>query len=672
MSAQNIDIEFRVCVETRPQEVVCVVGDDNKLGKWLPHRAQRLRCVQSADMRPGEEGEVWSRIISLPVSKDVQYRYFTSYIKQADNEDCDNDITITRWETNIRPRVLSTKTCQENGTGKAVEFGFYDGKKSIDKGWLLGHTEIQLRLHSSPIKLWKSKTNEQQYYKVKSTHMDLRYRESDEDEASSEFDDDVSQDVGAFNPQAAVSVAVLKEGQASLHEQGPFGETFCPATDYMVFKAQTTEPEFISFKLEIYLDSSANSTDEPMYLGYAYLLPVNFQQTTGVKSLPINGPRHKPIGQIAVDYLIIKPLKKSACDMKVSYANHWKQRRPLDVGHRGMGNSYSAKKLAVVRENTIASLSTAGTHGADYVEFDVQLSKDLFPIIYHDFSVVLTLRKKTKGDMDMFSIPVKDLNMEQLQSLKTDHHTVLHDKSKDLHEEVTDHEDHLHFPTLSNCFQSVDPHVGFNVEIKYPQSYKDGSHEMDPFFEMNMYVDIILEDILKNASNRRIILSCFHPDICTMLKRKQNKYPVLFLTKGQKTERKDFRCDTLERALYLTICENYLGIDVYTSELMDHLDYVQRVKAAKLVLFVWGAIDDADTLNLLRRHGVDGIIYDRIQELKGGTDNIFKMEQDAKMQLPTAMASSSNERMEAGGGLAHHGSYDSHALGSMESMDSVE
>ena len=31
--------------------------------------------------------------------------------------------------------------------------------------------------------------------------------------------------------------------------------------------------------------------------------------------------------------------------------------------------------------------------GADYVEFDVHLSKDLVPVVYHDFNVVLTLRQ---------------------------------------------------------------------------------------------------------------------------------------------------------------------------------------------------------------------------------------------------------------------------------------
>ena len=49
-------------------------------------------------------------------------------------------------------------------------------------------------------------------------------------------------------------------------------------------------------------------------------------------------------------------------------------------------------------------------------------------------------------------------------------------------------------------------------------------------FELNMYLDTILESIFTDAGSRKIVLSCFHPDVCTMLRLKQNKYPVLFLT----------------------------------------------------------------------------------------------------------------------------------------------
>jgi len=74
---------------------------------------------------------------------------------------------------------------------------------------------------------------------------------------------------------------------------------------------------------------------------------------------------------------------------------------------------------ANVRENTIASLKTASHHGADMVEFDVQLSKDLIPVIYHDFYVSISMKRKKQIEaMDMLEIPVKDLTLEQLHLLK--------------------------------------------------------------------------------------------------------------------------------------------------------------------------------------------------------------------------------------------------------------
>lgn len=74
---------------------------------------------------------------------------------------------------------------------------------------------------------------------------------------------------------------------------------------------------------------------------------------------------------------------------------------------------------ANVRENTVASLKTASYHGADMVEFDVQLSKDLIPVIYHDFYVSISMKRKKQIEaMDMLEIPVKDLTLEQLHLLK--------------------------------------------------------------------------------------------------------------------------------------------------------------------------------------------------------------------------------------------------------------
>lgn len=45
---------------------------------------------------------------------------------------------------------------------------------------------------------------------------------------------------------------------------------------------------------------------------------------------------------------------------------------------------------------------------------------------------------------------------------------------------------------------------------------QDGTWEMDSNFELNQYLDILLKTLLDFSGKRYIILSCFHPDVCTM------------------------------------------------------------------------------------------------------------------------------------------------------------
>lgn len=46
---------------------------------------------------------------------------------------------------------------------------------------------------------------------------------------------------------------------------------------------------------------------------------------------------------------------------------------------------------------------------------------------------------------------------------------------------------------------------------------QDGTYELNHPFDLNMYLDTILKVVLHSAGSRKIIFSCFHPDICTML-----------------------------------------------------------------------------------------------------------------------------------------------------------
>ena len=65
-------------------------------------------------------------------------------------------------------------------------------------------------------------------------------------------------------------------------------------------------------------------------------------------------------------------------------------------------------------------------------------------------------------------------------------------------------------------FFQLDPHVGFNIEIKWDMELADGSRESHNAFEMNLFIDVVLATVLGHAAERKIVFSSFNPDICTM------------------------------------------------------------------------------------------------------------------------------------------------------------
>lgn len=192
-----------------------------------------------------------------------------------------------------------------------------------------------------------------------------------------------------------------------------------------------------------------------------------------------------------------------------------------------------------VRENTLASFKGAFQLGFDFVEFDVQLSKDKVAVVYHDFQVAITLKRRGV-EAELFVVPVKDLTLPQLQSLKIYHASQTEVTKVD--EEADDddsssvpngntltnsavftpanHDDHQMtmstiflpanqfdekkfrslFPTLQELFEKLDPHLGFNVEIKYAMEYRKGGSEQNHFFERNEYIDCMLQCLIKHGS----------------------------------------------------------------------------------------------------------------------------------------------------------------------------
>lgn len=58
-------------------------------------------------------------------------------------------------------------------------------------------------------------------------------------------------------------------------------------------------------------------------------------------------------------------------------------------------------------------------------------------------------------------------------------------------------EDHQPFPTLQQALETLNIHVGFNIEIKWTMKLEDGSYELYHPTDLNLYLDTILEVVLR-------------------------------------------------------------------------------------------------------------------------------------------------------------------------------
>lgn len=274
---------------------------------------------------------------------------------------------------------------------------------------------------------------------------------------------------------------------------------------------------------------------------------------------------------------------------------------------------------------------------------DVQLTKDHHVVVYHDFDAVVISKKKRGGQLCYLRVATKDLNYNELRELNVRHSSVLKESHthEKMNEEDLDPVELQPFPLLHSCFEEIDPDLGFVIEVKYPMELKDGSSEMDHFFEYNFYVDTILREILTHAGKRRILLSCFDPNVCVMLQLKQQIYPVFQL--GISPEYADTRHADFQSLFWSALSHQLLGVCLESDRLLKVPGIIELAHSHKLVVLAWGeAVNIPEKRILLAQSGVDGIIYDCVNENKAkGTLSVFKRERFLELGLSSASTPSS-------------------------------
>ncbi|XP_068432929.1 glycerophosphocholine phosphodiesterase GPCPD1 isoform X2 [Clinocottus analis] len=628
---ETAQVTFAVRGETSPGEVIAVVGSCEALGSWRYENATILH----------PDGNTWTTTVSVPKGVVSMYRYLKGFFLQSKNAGGPSQVIVNMWETHQQPRMMSPTVSHQNIDDG--QFGIHNGVNCVDSGWLTCQTEIRLRLHhskTSPVSITKKKYKKSRF-RIKLT------LEGFEEEEEEDEEEGVHSPLPLHKETTTLEISMISaNGYKSRHSQPECGYALEPSqwTEYSI---HSMDPYNLELTFEFFEEDMsvhvAQGDGHPGYVGTACLLSSSFSESGkdyGVATLPIMGLNSRQtIGKVRVDYLVIRPIQAFQCDMSSSFTKYWKKRSTLNVGHRGAGSTHAAKHQRV-RENTITSFKSAANHGAAYVEFDVHLSKDAVPIVYHDLTCCISTKKKNdKTSLELIEVPVKDLTFDQLQLLKLVHATAMKENdAKDLLEEEEEIDEHQPFPSLSQIFQAIPENVGFNIELKWICQMKDGSWDgnLSSYFNMNTYLDIILSCVLEKGGKRRIVFSCFDPDICTMVRRKQNKYPILFLTQGiseKYSELMDIRCQTTQIAISFAQSENILGISGHSEELLKNLSYIADAQSKGLVVFSWGDDNNEHEIRRkLREQGIDGLIYDSICEEPGEPGNIFQVEEQHTLQ----------------------------------------
>ncbi|KAK5631441.1 hypothetical protein RRF57_007155 [Xylaria bambusicola] len=372
--------------------------------------------------------------------------------------------------------------------------------------------------------------------------------------------------------------------------------------------------------------------------------------------VPIMGSNLEVIGSVNFNFLVITPFSHPKMEIN-SQQTYWKKLAPtMLIGHRGLGKNHLTNKSLQLGENTVSSFIAAANLGAQYVEFDVQLTKDHVPVIYHDFLVsetgidapvhTLTLEQflhindGTNGRSRKESPEGRQSNADRVnnkegglkqRSLSVDFSNKTKDTTLDermkytLNYKKSGYKGNTRgnfvqapFATLEELFKKIPENVGFNIEMKYPMLLESEQHYMDTYaIELNSFCDTVLEKVYELTQHRHIIFSSFNPDICLCLSFKQPSIPILFLTDAGVEPVSDIRASSLQEAIRFASRWNLLGIVSNATPFVTCPRLIKVVKQSGLVCVSYGVQNnDPEQVQIQVNEGIDAVIVDSVLAIR--------------------------------------------------------
>ncbi|UJF17875.1 glycerophosphoryl diester phosphodiesterase [Vibrio sp. SS-MA-C1-2] len=217
-------------------------------------------------------------------------------------------------------------------------------------------------------------------------------------------------------------------------------------------------------------------------------------------------------------------------------------------------------------ENTLSSIKKAAELGADGVEFDIQLTKDAVPIVFHD----KTVDRCTNGCGEVFSLTLNEI------------------KKLDAGLWFSDDYEKEQIPTLEEVLVLCNK-LGLKVNIENKSYITENTPLLvDRLFDVIKDTDFNEENVLISSFSYEILNLC------------QNKNPNIKLGYITETWTQKIK-NNINNLNLFSININYLNVSS---------DIALDIKESDYQLQVW-TLNDINKLNELEQWNVDTVITDK-------------------------------------------------------------
>ena len=236
--------------------------------------------------------------------------------------------------------------------------------------------------------------------------------------------------------------------------------------------------------------------------------------------------------------------------------------RPRIFAHRGL---MFQGDLQVADENTLTAFELALEAGADYLESDVQVTKDRVPVLFHDGDLKRLVGKKTL---------ISDLTLAELNEIRLPRLGQI--------------------PTLAAALERF-PTAKFNLDIKTPKSEAVG---IETILDMNATNRVLVSSFSERSRKRALAKSPAPLASSAGSSKVLATYLAARLNSTKSVSKQLAQIDALQ------IPTKRFGID------FTHPKFLELVFASSVEIHYWTINDPRQMLELFQL-GAHGIVTDR-------------------------------------------------------------